>query len=43
MNEIKNPELATVKESFAELKPTADQEIADNQELLQSVDSAIAN
>jgi hypothetical protein len=42
INQIKSPELKSVKESFAELKPTADQAIADSQELNQVVDSAIA-
>ncbi|MGL5836792.1 MAG: hypothetical protein ACRC1Z_26710 [Waterburya sp.] len=31
MNEIKSPEFAAVKESFDDLKPTADQAIADNE------------
>jgi hypothetical protein len=38
INEIKSPELAGVKESFAELKPTAEQAIADNQELSEVVE-----
>jgi phosphate-selective porin len=43
INQIKSPELAGVKESFAELKPTADQAYADNQELTEVVDSATIN
>jgi hypothetical protein len=43
INSTKSPELAAVKESFAELKPTADQAIADNQELNEVIDSSIAN
>jgi hypothetical protein len=42
INGIKSPELAAVKESFAELKPTAEQAISDNRELNEVVDSAIS-
>jgi hypothetical protein len=37
INQTRSPELAAVKESFAELKPTAEQAIADNQELSEVV------
>lgn len=42
LNKVKSPELSAVKESFAELKPTAKEAIADSQELTEVVDSAIA-
>ena len=40
MNKVKSPELDAVKESFADLKPTAETAIADSQQLTQVVDSA---
>lgn len=43
INKVTRPEFSAVKESFADLKPTAETAIADSQELNEVVDSAIAN
>lgn len=41
MNKVKSPEFSAVKESFADLKPTAETAIADNQELTSVVDQEL--
>jgi hypothetical protein len=41
INKVKSPDLEAVKESFADLKPTAETAIADNQELTSVVDQEL--
>lgn len=40
MNKVKSPEFSAVKESFADLKPTAETAIAESQELTEVVEES---